>query len=265
MASSKNDKPVDVKATPELQRKETALGSGAMETTLRGIQGDESRPTITDKIFTFFPKLPTELRLIVWEMALPGERILESRFYYNPDKTLCWCLLPSERSPATLFACRESRTIGLKYYQPLTEEGIAKPWVQYFDPKFDTLFSTNSFGEVLFPTDGSCIDVSHLIAERTPTLAKLAVYCVKTPVTSRPTKDLECLTEVIVVYPRRSGTIDKVSSIKRFGKDNTDSPLSNFRKYIDGRFEPLFKKLEESISSWRAPEIKTGIFVEREE
>jgi hypothetical protein len=76
MTPSNDGKSTVAEADPELQRKETTSTSGTMGSILQDIQGVESRPSTADKRFTFFPKLPTELRLEIWEMALPDPSIL---------------------------------------------------------------------------------------------------------------------------------------------------------------------------------------------
>jgi hypothetical protein len=70
---------------------------------------------MADPTFHFFPKLPTELRFAIWELAFPGPRttmpilplgILED-------------LTARPQNPSTLYANKESRQITLKHYDKI--------------------------------------------------------------------------------------------------------------------------------------------------
>jgi hypothetical protein len=228
-------------------------------------------------MFTLFPKLPTELRLVIWEMVLPGPRILESTFYFDLRKQLCWSLLPSENSPATLFTCRESREIGLKHYQPLTEEGMARPLVQYFHPANDTLFSTSiSCDERGFecPDSDTLADPLTLVATRIPKVSKLAVYVFYQPddyqsslTDTNLLADFRSLQELIIVPPRPAWDIDNSSVIKAFGRGDShgwNTKFEQFWKYDAPEYERMFAELEKSVAGWKAPELRTGIFMKEE-
>jgi hypothetical protein len=103
--------------------------------------------------FTVFRKLPVELRLKIWEYALPGRRVLVLKFYddYN-GKNHIECANPP---PVISKVCRESRALMKTLYQPsfnltpwlssgifLTDiepERYSGPTV-LFSPTLDTVF-----------------------------------------------------------------------------------------------------------------------------
>ncbi|KAF8854119.1 hypothetical protein BDZ45DRAFT_677200 [Acephala macrosclerotiorum] len=74
--------------------------------------------------FTLFPELPTELRLKIWKLAIPGPRILSvgHRMQYGEGygriipTAMEW--RTSDPVPTLLHVCHDSRTEALKVYQP---------------------------------------------------------------------------------------------------------------------------------------------------
>ncbi|CAG8973632.1 hypothetical protein HYALB_00002197 [Hymenoscyphus albidus] len=63
--------------------------------------------------FACFPELSTELRLDIWELALPRERIIEFpyRIYDGPDSELqtdTYFAVENERAPALFFVSKEA-------------------------------------------------------------------------------------------------------------------------------------------------------------
>jgi hypothetical protein len=95
--------------------------------------------------FPLFPKLPAELRLMIWREARPGPRLVDVKFRFE-DKysrfgstpTHCTSRTPP---PAMLGVCRESREEALKKYSLCfaMDSGRAKI---YFDLEVDNLFIT---------------------------------------------------------------------------------------------------------------------------
>lgn len=86
--------------------------------------------------FTLFPKLPMELRLVIWEMILPGQRFVDIRstlayvegyegrvdeagMPYEDYTIRTWHPVGVERAPVGFFICRESRIEILKTYTSL--------------------------------------------------------------------------------------------------------------------------------------------------
>lgn len=86
--------------------------------------------------FEKFPNLPCELRLRVWELSLPGPRIVEVRhFRYNNYKST-YCFTSVCAPPIQLRICRESRTMALKHYR-FCGDGVVS---LFLDPTIDTLY-----------------------------------------------------------------------------------------------------------------------------
>jgi hypothetical protein len=91
------------------------------------------------KAFTLFPRLPSELRLQIWTLSLPGPRLVEVRHYrhtkyQNPYQNAIYTSLCAP--PSGLQVCRESRAVVLKYYKFCEGEEV-KIWA---DPRIDTLY-----------------------------------------------------------------------------------------------------------------------------
>jgi hypothetical protein len=91
--------------------------------------------------FTLFPRLPIELRLLIWNYAMPGPRIVDSYWHewYNG------MALMMELSPwAIINACHESRDEALKRYRvrltDVREHEVADDaWPMLIDPVRDTV------------------------------------------------------------------------------------------------------------------------------
>jgi 2EXR family len=89
----------------------------------------------TSPTFTLFPKLAVELRLRIWELALPGPRLVEMRSDACPRDN-------SHRStPSILHVCSESRAEALKWYTALPL-GLASDPLRavYVNFEIDTLY-----------------------------------------------------------------------------------------------------------------------------
>lgn len=82
-----------------------------------GFSSDSHLP----RTFHHFSALPTEIRLLIWQHALPGPRVIEIRtsnisigihnsYRWLKPRSIC-------RIPTLLHVCRESRTEALKRYQ----------------------------------------------------------------------------------------------------------------------------------------------------
>ena len=76
--------------------------------------------------FTYFPKLPPEIRTMVWEYSLPESRVYEvldapkSRLKTPAQQGLMFANVNPEPPPALAAVCRESRYFVLHQYKPLT-------------------------------------------------------------------------------------------------------------------------------------------------
>lgn len=105
--------------------------------------------------FTLFPKLPTELRLMIWRAARPGPRTIELKWRNDIGR---WTSIA--KPPVILQVNAESREEALKHYQ-LWFDGTSVPSEDggkysrnanlpmrtiYFDNRIDTAYlSTNTF------------------------------------------------------------------------------------------------------------------------
>ena len=92
--------------------------------------------------FTYFPKLPAEIRLKIWKDALPGPRIIRIQLKFEPrqpriegqkKKPQVSRFVASRPPPIGLRVCRESRIEALKEYEigfP-TKTSPAQTYVNY--------------------------------------------------------------------------------------------------------------------------------------
>jgi hypothetical protein len=93
---------------------------------------DASNASISNKAtepvgaFTYFPKLPAEIRLKIWKAALPGRRIIRIYLKIEPrqphidgqkKKPQVSRFVAAQLPPVGLRVCRESRIEALKEYQ----------------------------------------------------------------------------------------------------------------------------------------------------
>lgn len=107
--------------------------------------------------FTLFPKLPTEVRLMIWKMTLPGPRAFELRSnYYFDMRAGDGYATSTDPQPVNLMVCRESRNEALKIYTVIFPAAIATAKC-YFDPALD----------ILFLSCGPCYSYSWLLATLT--------------------------------------------------------------------------------------------------
>ena len=86
--------------------------------------------------FEKFKDLPCELRLRIWELSLPGPRIVEVRhFRYNHYHNK-YCFTSVCAPPVHLRICRDSRGVALKHYKFHDGRGVSL----FLDPSIDTLY-----------------------------------------------------------------------------------------------------------------------------
>ncbi|KAL2074174.1 hypothetical protein VTL71DRAFT_7952 [Oculimacula yallundae] len=95
------------------------------------------------KRFKFFPRLPAELRLMIWELALPGERVVRIQdfpecIHKHQPSAVCRCIGSKARVPTLLHVCHESRALALKHYTITFENRMFQP--TYFNPNLDILY-----------------------------------------------------------------------------------------------------------------------------
>ncbi|PVH84847.1 hypothetical protein DL98DRAFT_528262 [Cadophora sp. DSE1049] len=94
------------------------------------------------KTFTQFPKLPTEIRLMVWELVLPGERVVRIEEFTNTGRrhkpcASCRCIGSRACVPTLLHVNHETRHLALKSYTVTFKNRLLKP--TYFNPNLDIL------------------------------------------------------------------------------------------------------------------------------
>ena len=125
-----------------------------------------TQAVVLTNTFHPFSRLPTELRDMIWELAVPGPRLVEVHFNANLKeqcsgeddavtrrKPLKHRFLA--KLPVLLHVCRDSRAIGLKYYElALGCKGYSKP--VFFNFKEDILYP-------LIPVGGTFSESGFLI------------------------------------------------------------------------------------------------------
>ena len=91
--------------------------------------------------FTKFSKLPIELRLKIWKMSFPGPRFLEVAWERTKAKSSDEMIFRhgSEKAPAALFTCQESRREALETYEALQNASKRKLPIGFFNFSMDTL------------------------------------------------------------------------------------------------------------------------------
>ncbi|KAH6668516.1 hypothetical protein B0J14DRAFT_167205 [Halenospora varia] len=102
-------------------------------------------PTSTSSpslLFKLFNRLPIELRLKIWEAALPDPRVINIR-QKKLRKTRrgrdMMGVTSDTKAPSVLFACRESYSVASKFYTPSFALAHSIPET-YFDLERDTLY-----------------------------------------------------------------------------------------------------------------------------
>jgi hypothetical protein len=93
--------------------------------------------------FTLFDRLPVEIRLQIWEAALPGPRIIHLEKWQGLfDRSLTFSVLEissNTKAPSMLLATRESRLVASQFYIPsFAFEGSTTK--TYFNFHMDTLY-----------------------------------------------------------------------------------------------------------------------------
>ncbi|KAJ2891552.1 hypothetical protein MKZ38_000224 [Zalerion maritima] len=91
--------------------------------------------------FTKFRQLPPEIRLMIWQEALPDPRVFEvldspsAKQKTPPHSGLMFANVHHEAPPSLSAVCQESRDFVLRFYKRLTFSGTTK----YLDPSRDVL------------------------------------------------------------------------------------------------------------------------------
>lgn len=161
MLSNEADHHYSLHTKPSIEAKHTEFSSNKVATPQASAAQDSPHETVntahaedTDEAFVNFkpfPRLPLELHLLIWNAALPGPHAIRihsnfNAFIANDDKNVA-ILSAESRSraipTALLHTTQESRSVGLKKFEPFNERWAGNPI--YVNFKEDTL----SFGDNL--------------------------------------------------------------------------------------------------------------------
>ena len=269
MKGSKEDRPVDSRPNTGTEHTEMQRVTAAAGSSLAHGNGQEHQKSNTNGTFTLFGKLPLELRLMVWAMALPGPRCLESAtLERNTPNEVRWELVNYDKSPAMLFVSWEPRAFALQHFQaPTSENSLHYHRVRYFNPSTDLLFNRNLSGP-------NRLDIVAFISERIPRLSRLALRLYEfRPIAGfyvRSLAKFSCLKELVVIpIFYESIPFKKNFSVETFDKENCNLPaLSGLLAcWLD--FEAVKNTLTEmeksSSGGWRAPKLRIGECVTKAE
>jgi len=106
-------------------------------------------PTLSIPMFMPFSRLPIEIRLKIWEAALPGPRVVHTTGVLSRMRGETWWALRTNcKVPSVLLASRESRLVALKFYVLSFGFGQKVPGT-YFNFNIDILYLR---ADMLFPT-----------------------------------------------------------------------------------------------------------------
>jgi hypothetical protein len=119
---------------------------------MHGTMQHHAMPTVADQgleAFTLFPKLPTEIQLKIWKLAMPGPRLIKighrPQFATRPSGSVDMFYQKSQKIPTPLLhTCRETRAMVLKTIKPRFRLSSRHPI--YFDFEKDTLFLDMTWG-----------------------------------------------------------------------------------------------------------------------
>jgi hypothetical protein len=117
---------------------------GSLQSSLAATEAFESQHPFDTNSFACFPRLPTELRLDIWELALPDRRTVAfgqtsaaEEFSWKPEH------LTVHADKTSLFqTSQESRRIALKTYRLFTFPELVNP--VYLRPKYDIILATST-------------------------------------------------------------------------------------------------------------------------
>lgn len=115
-----------------------------------------------DQTFPSFPRLPFELRLKIWKVALPGRRVVQAildhesreRTPRGSTEKLDWFTIKTNQPPpALLHVCHESRVVALEKYNTCLDTISTSSYIR-IDPLEDIMyFSKKRRAHPLPPAD----------------------------------------------------------------------------------------------------------------
>src|SRR5277367_1421779 len=91
---------------------------------------------MSSETFHLFPKLPIELRRMIWAFALPGPR--QIKLFTKPDACLVRRKSTKGLAPIILSANREAREVALRHYE--TWHNADAFGYQYIDFAIDGIY-----------------------------------------------------------------------------------------------------------------------------
>jgi hypothetical protein len=220
---------------------------------------EQNLVSTTPRTFDFFPKLPIELRLIVWEMALPASQWLEvfqlSSLASPPGtSTYVWkSSSQNAKAPAILFTSRESRTVALAHYQPLNLPNIER--TSYIDPRNDILLCSKPI----------TLDALEQIAQAVPNLARLAMesYDVLDWSDAAGLKWFEDLKE-LMAFPLTASVPHESFVVEDVDEKADVGAFSMFNYTRLRRIEKVWQNEDGNTEGWMAPKLRICKFVELE-
>ncbi|PMD37438.1 hypothetical protein L207DRAFT_636133 [Hyaloscypha variabilis F] len=97
----------------------------------------------SDSSFTCFPRLPVELRIKIWRLAIPRVRFLQVRAHYDPTTMVIrFSACDKQLSVSVLRTSRESREAYLEVF-PIRLPALNPHQEIRFDPKLDFIYISN--------------------------------------------------------------------------------------------------------------------------
>lgn len=220
--------------------------------------GQELQMSNTRGAFTLFGKLPLELRLTIWKMALPGPTCIQSSTSNDKYGEVQFGLR-YDKPPTILFVSRESRAVALPYHQaPLSKDDIRYHEVRYFNTSSDCLYHRDSCRY-------TPVDVVAIISERFPHLSKLACHInhVRPDVGSflRSLTKFNCLKELVITAKYKNFGPKRGRLIKEFNKEVYRLRVSAtwvFWPKIEAIQNALTEMEKRSTVGWKAPKLRVG-------
>lgn len=212
--------------------------------------------------FTVFSKLPIEIRLKIWKMALPGPKFIKMDLQSSPlgQDGYIWLPRCSEKNPALLSTCNESRAMALKHYHSVGRR--PQGWVKFVD------FSTDI---LCYTWLGSWIQKASLInviPEHGTSLSSLAIardvwYRWKNRVEELP--KLIGLKELMIAQEEMR--YDEIIGFEVLGKEEWDTSFfpgvqlnySPFDRTVTS-VENAFQQIKTKNAAWTPPTLRLGTF-----
>lgn len=213
------------------------------------------------KSFTLFPSLPTELRLRIWALSLPGPRIVVVRYTYAPahqsyrtshEQAKRGCTSPSA-IPSHLHTNREARREALLSYGLSFNIHHGRPKI-YFNPAIDILY----FGpkEGYLDSFKQFADASFMIVKSER--AKVRRLAVHENLFSQSNENVSAtrIREFWECVRRKFENVEEVVIASRVERSSSSLGEGVFENLV---MEGLSRRIEEGLqfvgrgSDWRAP------------